>query len=227
MLWMVCLFLSAANARLIKSSDEARRLEGFWSHKIEIKQFDEDRQRGLNEFLRENSEFERQREKALEPFLREKQRQRLQLSESSKLYQQWQKEVLKREDLRERARQNFLAEQARENSKAKIKVNVTVEQELNLVRNAPRVDWSKRRFSSNASGAGGRGSGSESNFSQPPVNPIPGVSPGGEGEFASPPPDYFESDAPPPPPLPPELYDPDSGNFVPPPVEDFVPPPVE
>jgi hypothetical protein len=229
-LWiLIASIFFPANARVVKSADEAKRLEGFWDYKLEMKQFDDERMGGLKQFLKERSQYEREREKFLKSFLEEQKKQSQALSDVSKSYHEWQIEVYNREESRERARLGHIQQQIKAHEKSKKTVHVTEAEELGLASTPIRVDWRKRKFAPRDDRSGRSQFNpipSDPSYPPPPSDPFPAQ---GEPEFASPPPDYFESDAPPPP-YSPELYDPNSGHFAPPPpppppVEDFAPPP--
>ena len=221
----LCLSLSLrAEARNVDQVD-FQRLKGFAQHKKENKDFDKDREKSKAEWQDEESLWYSDREKNLKKYLANRKTEKI-YNEEKPEYKEWRAE--KKQDLaeQEEIRLKYLA-QRKENEKKLLSVNLSDEEEMDLLNTRPRYYWKKRTLyggrgtfkgqagswggSGRSSGSGGYTGGGSAGFPPPPSFD--------EGDNYIPPP--MEFDEPPPPPPPPPSFGEEGSMPPPPPMGDF------
>jgi hypothetical protein len=213
---------------------DEKRLKGFQEDRREKNAWEQERRQSLRQHLKQQARWEYERLAGLQSDLQEKKKEQKLASDRGPLYRQWLKE--KEAEIRdyEKAREQYLASQARSQRRLNTKRPVSELEELGLIPSiseAQRVAWDKRRWSEAdlkkspdsrrnrlSSPTGSSSGGAPPSYADPGNNSSSGSF--GNDDFPPPPPDFFDTAEDLPPPPPPPGFDSDTpvdSGFIPPP----------
>lgn len=231
------LALSARAQRVVDTVEDRIRLEGWDEHQRWLKQFEKQRLSDQGDLADFEKKWQKLKDQNLAEYRKEKEQLKKSRDESGAEYLKDQALKKKEEDTFRAQLEQFLEIRRQVRAKSRSTVKLTEEEELGLLDNPERFEWSKRNLldsKGSAAKKSGSSSGSRGRSTSPAFPPIP-------NEFNTPPPPPpppgvpppdFELDVPPPPPPPPvpEFTENFGGDIPPPPppgaFDDQVPPPL-